>query len=152
MIKHSYSEPPNVSNLTALYGEQHHLFDTAYNLPSTTATTTATQATPATTSPTSVIINPTAAHKSSPVPLELLEKLRWVTLGYHYDWTNREYYRHHFTPIPNDLYELTQKVSYIYDVSGMLWCVCVCVCGGCVGVWVIFFLKDWKRGAQTHQT
>lgn len=33
----------------------------------------------------------------------LLDKIRWVTLGFHYDWTRRAYHPEHRTPFPADL-------------------------------------------------
>lgn len=40
----------------------------------------------------------------------LLYKLRWVTLGYHYDWNNKLYYRNNYTPFPTNLSKLTQFI------------------------------------------
>ncbi|XP_046847903.1 nucleic acid dioxygenase ALKBH1-like [Xenia sp. Carnegie-2017] len=37
----------------------------------------------------------------------LMEKLRWVTLGYHYNWNTKEYHKASYTPFPNDLSKLT---------------------------------------------
>ena len=51
-----------------------------------------------------VIINlyysssPVSVHKDS-----LLYKLRWVTLGYHYDWTSKLYHKENHSPFPSDL-------------------------------------------------
>ncbi|XP_056409263.1 nucleic acid dioxygenase ALKBH1 [Hyla sarda] len=41
----------------------------------------------------------------------LLEKLRWVTLGLHYNWDTKKYYREHQSPFPVDLAELSRCVS-----------------------------------------
>ncbi|KAG8448999.1 hypothetical protein GDO86_015891 [Hymenochirus boettgeri] len=41
----------------------------------------------------------------------LLEKLRWVTLGYHYNWDTKTYNHEHHTPFPPDLAELSCCVS-----------------------------------------
>ncbi|XP_069805553.1 nucleic acid dioxygenase ALKBH1 isoform X2 [Dendropsophus ebraccatus] len=41
----------------------------------------------------------------------LLEKLRWVTLGFHYNWDTKKYYREHQSPFPVDLAELSRCVS-----------------------------------------
>eukprot|EP00042_Codosiga_hollandica_P053410 m.699096 g.699096 ORF g.699096 m.699096 type:complete len:328 (-) comp58688_c0_seq48:217-1200(-) len=38
---------------------------------------------------------------------KLLHKLRWVTLGYHYDWTAKIYDPNHRTAFPEDLAELS---------------------------------------------
>ncbi|XP_052001529.1 nucleic acid dioxygenase ALKBH1 [Xyrauchen texanus] len=43
-------------------------------------------------------------------PKTLLEKLRWVTLGYHYDWNSKTYSPGHCTPFPKDLQLLSHKV------------------------------------------
>ncbi|XP_056623997.1 nucleic acid dioxygenase ALKBH1 [Triplophysa dalaica] len=44
-------------------------------------------------------------------PKTLLEKLRWVTLGYHYDWNSKTYSPDHFTPFPTELHSLSHKVT-----------------------------------------
>ncbi|KAM3919494.1 nucleic acid dioxygenase ALKBH1 [Leptodactylus fuscus] len=41
----------------------------------------------------------------------LLEKLRWVTVGFHYNWETKKYYREHQSPFPVDLAELSRCVS-----------------------------------------
>ncbi|XP_072285189.1 nucleic acid dioxygenase ALKBH1 [Pyxicephalus adspersus] len=41
----------------------------------------------------------------------LLEKLRWVTLGFHYNWDTKKYYKEKFTPFPADLAELSRCVA-----------------------------------------
>uniref|UniRef100_A0A671STP0 Nucleic acid dioxygenase ALKBH1 n=1 Tax=Sinocyclocheilus anshuiensis TaxID=1608454 RepID=A0A671STP0_9TELE len=41
----------------------------------------------------------------------LLEKLRWVTLGYHYDWNSKTYSPDHYTPFPKELHSLSHKVA-----------------------------------------
>lgn len=46
---------------------------------------------------------------------DLLHKLRWVTLGYHYDWTAKVYYMEHRSPFPEDLAKLS---TFILDVAG----------------------------------
>ncbi|XP_019851810.1 PREDICTED: DNA demethylase ALKBH1-like isoform X2 [Amphimedon queenslandica] len=42
--------------------------------------------------------SPVSVHKDS-----LLYKLRWVTLGYHYNWTSKLYHKEHHSPFPSDL-------------------------------------------------
>ncbi|XP_006028609.1 nucleic acid dioxygenase ALKBH1 isoform X2 [Alligator sinensis] len=44
-------------------------------------------------------------------PKSLLEKLRWVTLGYHYNWDNKKYSADHYTPFPSDLAFLSKQVA-----------------------------------------
>ncbi|KAG7328002.1 hypothetical protein KOW79_007946 [Hemibagrus wyckioides] len=44
-------------------------------------------------------------------PRTLLEKLRWVTLGYHYNWDTKTYSPDHYTPFPDDLHSLSHKVA-----------------------------------------
>ena len=46
---------------------------------------------------------------------DMLTKLRWVTLGYHYDWTEKEYSEDHKSPFPPDLARLS---SFILEVAG----------------------------------
>ena len=38
-------------------------------------------------------------------------KLRWVTLGYHYNWTERTYNDQNYTQFPTKLGELSRKFS-----------------------------------------
>ncbi|KAM9708167.1 nucleic acid dioxygenase ALKBH1 isoform 2-T2 [Menidia menidia] len=56
-----------------------------------------------------------AAALSSPPgknrPKTLLEKLRWVTLGYHYDWETKTYSASSHTPFPADLHSLSSRVA-----------------------------------------
>ncbi|KAM6968648.1 nucleic acid dioxygenase ALKBH1 [Tautogolabrus adspersus] len=44
-------------------------------------------------------------------PKTLLEKLRWVTLGYHYNWDTKTYSANHHTPFPEDLHSLSDHVT-----------------------------------------
>ncbi|XP_017287155.1 nucleic acid dioxygenase ALKBH1 [Kryptolebias marmoratus] len=41
----------------------------------------------------------------------LLEKLRWVTLGFHYNWDTKTYSAHRFTPFPTDLHALSFRIT-----------------------------------------
>ncbi|KAM9356093.1 nucleic acid dioxygenase ALKBH1 [Pholidichthys leucotaenia] len=41
----------------------------------------------------------------------LLERLRWVTLGYHYDWNTKTYSADSHTPFPHDLHLLSLRVT-----------------------------------------
>ncbi|XP_066483950.1 nucleic acid dioxygenase ALKBH1 [Tiliqua scincoides] len=41
----------------------------------------------------------------------LLEKLRWVTLGYHYNWNTKKYFADHCTSFPSDLAFLSEQVA-----------------------------------------
>lgn len=45
-----------------------------------------------------------------------LYKLRWVTLGYHYDWNTKEYYRERRSPFPKQLGEMA---TFILKASGL---------------------------------
>ena len=49
----------------------------------------------------------------SSVPLRerLVYRLRWVTLGYHYDWDSKTYHPAHHTPFPSDLAALSQLLA-----------------------------------------
>ncbi|XP_036927999.1 nucleic acid dioxygenase ALKBH1 isoform X1 [Acanthopagrus latus] len=44
-------------------------------------------------------------------PKTLLERLRWVTLGYHYNWDTKTYSANHYTPFPADLHLLSLHVT-----------------------------------------
>eukprot|EP00062_Callorhinchus_milii_P020103 gi/632975459/ref/XP_007904240.1/ PREDICTED: alkylated DNA repair protein alkB homolog 1 [Callorhinchus milii] len=41
----------------------------------------------------------------------LLEKLRWVTLGYHYNWDTKRYSANHYTAFPSELAHLSERVA-----------------------------------------
>lgn len=45
---------------------------------------------------------------SSPLKERLVYRLRWVTLGYHYDWDSKTYHPSHHTHFPQDLAALSQ--------------------------------------------
>ncbi|RDD42458.1 DNA oxidative demethylase ALKBH1 [Trichoplax sp. H2] len=42
---------------------------------------------------------------------DLMDKLRWTTLGYHYDWSTKEYYHNRKSEFPTDLAELTKLLA-----------------------------------------
>ncbi|XP_028827879.1 nucleic acid dioxygenase ALKBH1 [Denticeps clupeoides] len=44
-------------------------------------------------------------------PRTLLEKLRWVTLGYHYNWNTKTYSADNYAPFPTDLQSLSTVVA-----------------------------------------
>ncbi|XP_035665111.1 nucleic acid dioxygenase ALKBH1-like [Branchiostoma floridae] len=44
-------------------------------------------------------------------PKTLLHKLRWTTLGYHYDWDKKEYQQERYTEFPPDLSQLSTHVA-----------------------------------------
>ncbi|MBN3294894.1 ALKB1 dioxygenase, partial [Amia calva] len=44
-------------------------------------------------------------------PKTLLEKLRWVTLGYHYNWETKTYSADQHTPFPSELHTVAQHVA-----------------------------------------
>ncbi|XP_034530429.1 nucleic acid dioxygenase ALKBH1 [Notolabrus celidotus] len=44
-------------------------------------------------------------------PRTLLERLRWVTLGYHYNWDTKTYSADHHTAFPADLHSLSSRVT-----------------------------------------
>ncbi|XP_066128472.1 nucleic acid dioxygenase ALKBH1 [Saccopteryx bilineata] len=48
----------------------------------------------------------------------LLEKLRWVTLGYHYNWDSKKYSADHYTPFPSDLAFLSEQVAAACGFQG----------------------------------
>ena len=50
---------------------------------------------------------------------EHLAKLRWVTLGYHYDWTNKIYRSDDFTRLPQELDQLLETLmKYFSSITG----------------------------------
>ncbi|CAK6972017.1 nucleic acid dioxygenase ALKBH1 [Scomber scombrus] len=51
-------------------------------------------------------------------PKTLLEKLRWVTLGYHYNWDTKTYSVSHHTPFPADLHFLSHQITSACGFSG----------------------------------
>ncbi|XP_047915643.2 nucleic acid dioxygenase ALKBH1 [Anser cygnoides] len=51
-------------------------------------------------------------------PRSLLEKLRWVTLGYHYNWDTKKYTANHHTPFPSDLAFLSEQVAAACGFQG----------------------------------
>ncbi|XP_031722678.1 nucleic acid dioxygenase ALKBH1 [Anarrhichthys ocellatus] len=44
-------------------------------------------------------------------PKTLLDRLRWVTLGYHYNWDTKTYSANHHTPFPADLHSLSSQIA-----------------------------------------
>lgn len=44
-------------------------------------------------------------------PKTLLEKLRWVTLGFHYNWDTKKYSPDHHTAFPTDLAFLSRQIA-----------------------------------------
>ncbi|KAM4624690.1 nucleic acid dioxygenase ALKBH1 isoform 2-T2 [Polymixia lowei] len=51
-------------------------------------------------------------------PKTLLEKLRWVTLGYHYNWDTKTYSANHCTPFPVDLHSLSRHIAAVCGFHG----------------------------------
>ncbi|XP_006864825.1 PREDICTED: alkylated DNA repair protein alkB homolog 1 [Chrysochloris asiatica] len=51
-------------------------------------------------------------------PRSLLEKLRWVTLGYHYNWDSKKYSADDYTPFPSDLAFLSEQVAAACGFQG----------------------------------
>ena len=47
----------------------------------------------------------------------LLYRLRWVTLGYHYNWTTKLYHKDNYTSFPSDLSNLTQFILKVIGFS-----------------------------------
>jgi alkylated DNA repair protein alkB family protein 1 len=83
------SQVPNPSNLDSHYGHIDivNLFKTAYQLHSN--------------------CHSENVHHSK----TLLNQLRWITLGYHYNWTQRTYDKNHYSPFPENLSELTVSLA-----------------------------------------
>lgn len=54
-------------------------------------------------------IIPTNDNEQHVLPSDIMHKLRWVTLGYQYDWTTKKYHDEAY-PIAQDLSELTKAI------------------------------------------
>uniref|UniRef100_A0A8C2XKY9 Nucleic acid dioxygenase ALKBH1 n=2 Tax=Cyclopterus lumpus TaxID=8103 RepID=A0A8C2XKY9_CYCLU len=50
-------------------------------------------------------------HSRKTQPKTLLDSLRWVTLGYHYNWNTKTYSANHYTPFPADLHSLSFQIT-----------------------------------------
>ncbi|KAK2825859.1 hypothetical protein Q5P01_020073 [Channa striata] len=50
----------------------------------------------------------------------LLERLRWVTLGYHYNWDTKTYSANHYTPFPTDLHLLSVQITAACGFPGFV--------------------------------
>ncbi|CAF0932234.1 unnamed protein product [Adineta ricciae] len=48
---------------------------------------------------------------------EQLARIRWATLGYHYDWTNKIYKDDDHTKMPNELAKLCQIIMHVISSS-----------------------------------
>ncbi|XP_067939015.1 nucleic acid dioxygenase ALKBH1-like isoform X1 [Watersipora subatra] len=48
----------------------------------------------------------------SDMSVDYIKKLRWVTLGYHYDWTKKIYVKENKSEFPQDLSQLTQFIVH----------------------------------------
>ncbi|XP_061559573.1 nucleic acid dioxygenase ALKBH1 isoform X1 [Phycodurus eques] len=53
-------------------------------------------------------------------PRTLLERLRWVTLGYHYNWTSKTYSANHCTPFPTELHLLSYQIATACGFPGFI--------------------------------
>jgi alkylated DNA repair protein alkB family protein 1 len=47
----------------------------------------------------------------------IFQKLRWASLGYHYDWTSRKYYKDVFGEFPSELSELVKTLASVVGES-----------------------------------
>ncbi|KAM9782605.1 nucleic acid dioxygenase ALKBH1 [Neosynchiropus ocellatus] len=59
-----------------------------------------------------------SCHTDLRKPKTLLEKLRWVTLGYHYNWDVKTYSPSHHTPFPSDLQLLSRHIAAACSFPG----------------------------------
>ena len=96
----TWSEPPNKSNLTAQHGTLHHLFDKAV------------QHGDAENNETKLNNQPQTKKLTN---RQLLEKRRWTTLGYQYDWTARVYDEDDFVAMPPLLCQLSDELVQLAD-------------------------------------
>ena len=46
-----------------------------------------------------------------PKSMSIMGRMRWVTLGYQYDWTERKYYPEAFVPFPSQLADLCKELG-----------------------------------------
>ena len=46
-----------------------------------------------------------------PKSMSIMGKMRWVTLGYQYDWSERKYYPEAFVPFPSQLADLCKELG-----------------------------------------
>ncbi|XP_069576884.1 nucleic acid dioxygenase ALKBH1 [Brachyistius frenatus] len=53
-------------------------------------------------------------------PKTLLERLRWVTLGYHYNWDTKTYSADSCSPFPADLHLLSSHVTAVCGFPGFI--------------------------------
>ncbi|XP_028251661.1 nucleic acid dioxygenase ALKBH1 [Parambassis ranga] len=53
-------------------------------------------------------------------PKTLLERLRWVTLGYHYNWDTKTYSASNYTPFPADLHLLSVHLAAACGFPGFI--------------------------------
>jgi alkylated DNA repair protein alkB family protein 1 len=51
---------------------------------------------------------------------DLLYKLRWTTLGYHYDWNTKQYYEDRKSPFPLHLAQLSTFILRVAGFPGFL--------------------------------
>ncbi|KAI8388032.1 uncharacterized protein BYT42DRAFT_602653 [Radiomyces spectabilis] len=51
-------------------------------------------------------------------PSELIRKIRWITLGYHYHWPTKTYHFDRRYPVPDDVAELTHAVAVAVEGIG----------------------------------
>lgn len=42
-----------------------------------------------------------------------MDQLRWVTLGYHYDWNNKVYNEDQYSPFPKDLGPMSALIAEV---------------------------------------
>ena len=47
----------------------------------------------------------------------VLSSLRWASLGFHYDWTNREYTASARSPFPNELADISREIAHTAGVE-----------------------------------
>lgn len=100
-----YTLPPNNTNLNPFHGSIPHLFEDALK--------------EYISSPSIIKEGKKKEHDHSitkkkklpPTTIELLEKLRWTTLGYQYDWTNRTYPKDKHYDFPKDLLKTTKEIA-----------------------------------------
>ena len=96
---------------------------------------------------------------------KLLHKLRWVTLGYHYDWTRKVYDPAHHTVFPGELDQLMRLVaqalgfaSFRSEAAIVNFYRLVCCCRACCVSWlceshvhpVVVLSCRACRGCESH--
>eukprot|EP00128_Syssomonas_multiformis_P016081 Colp12_sorted_trinity150504_noHs@13399 len=67
-----------------------------------------------------LVVRPKEVDKRPITGSEYLERLRWITLGYHYDWTNKVYRDEDWSPFPTELASLSSHYAKAVGYRGFV--------------------------------